>query len=58
MNYKGMEGTYTIKEYIEVQCICGSYVVFRKDDNLVNATMCNKCKCVVLRSTIEKQKNA
>jgi hypothetical protein len=56
-SYKGLDAPYVIaKGYIEVQCICGNYVAFRSDAPSVNATMCPKCKAVILRSTIDKQK--
>ena len=56
--HKGMEGTYHIaKSYIEVQCSCGNYVVFREDSTLINATFCPRCKNVVERPKDSCQKN-
>jgi hypothetical protein len=47
--YKGIEGTYCIGDYIEVQCSCGNYVAFNKDKTLINATMCSKCNSIIDR---------
>jgi hypothetical protein len=47
--YRGMEGTYVISDYTEVQCSCGNFVAFRNDSTLINATMCPKCNTIIDR---------